>query len=76
MKKKLNICRGCHKKFDVLGAFQLCDRCSKNPKIKEKEVKRLCKNFDKIEHRFAEIDEAIDRSLQVSQKTLDKKIDI
>ena len=45
-------------------------------KLTKKEVKRLLKKYKKIEHRFAIIDEAVDRSLQVSQETLDTRIDI
>jgi hypothetical protein len=44
-------------------------------KLTKKEVKRLIKKYDTIEHRFAIIDEAVDRSLMVSQKTLDTRID-
>ena len=47
-----------------------------NKPLTKKEVKRLLKKYKKIEHRFAIIDEAVDRSLMVSQKTLDMRIDI
>ena len=42
----------------------------------KKELKRIKENFKKIEHEFNLIDEQIDESLKVSQKTLDFYIDI
>lgn len=47
-----------------------------NNPLTEKEIKRLLKKFEKVEHKFAIIDEQIDRSMQVSQKTLDTMMDI
>ena len=44
--------------------------------MEEKELKRLIKKFEKIECKFAIIDEQIDSSLQVSQETLEEIINI
>ena len=48
-----------------------------NKPLTKKEVKRLLKKYEdeNIAHRCAVIDEAIDQSLKVSQKTLDMMID-
>lgn len=53
-----------------------CKNCKKY--IRKKEVKRLLKKYDdeNIAERLTRIDEQIDRSLKVSQKTLDTMIDI
>ena len=57
--------------------YELDHRYCKDKKpLTKKEVKRLIKKFEKIEHKFAIIDEQIDRSMQVSQKMLDTMIDI
>jgi hypothetical protein len=42
-------------------------------KLSKKEVDRLIKKYDKVEHRLAMIDEAVDKSLMVSKKMLDKE---
>ena len=42
--------------------------------MKEKELKRILKNLEEVEQTFDLIDEQVDLSLQVSQKTLEKMI--
>lgn len=42
----------------------------------EKELKRILKNFQKIEYKFNLIDEQVEKSLRVSQKTLEKRINL
>lgn len=42
--------------------------------MKKKELKRILENLGEVEQTFDLIDEQVDRSLQVSQKTLEKMI--